>query len=203
MARLALTAVILCSLTAGCTTVRETAPERTATEQLLLSTAVDRAVRSLDLDLPEGTRIYINERYFEAFDEAYALGAIRDALLRNGYKLVTQRSRAEVVVEPRAGALSTDKRRRFVGLPSFAVPIPLAGQLETPEIALFKSERQHGVAKIAVTGYDAQSGALQDATGPLYGDARHTRWLVLVVGWTTSDLREEKRARPPRAVPEH
>jgi len=39
----------------GCSTMRETAPDRSAREQLLISTAADRAAERLNLKIPAGT----------------------------------------------------------------------------------------------------------------------------------------------------
>jgi len=60
----AVPAVLLCvALLAGCTTSRATAPLRTASEQLLLSAAADRAAAQLSLGIPKGTRIFVDTRY--------------------------------------------------------------------------------------------------------------------------------------------
>jgi len=47
-------AALLCAgLMAGCTTARSTAPLRTASEQLLISAAADRAAAQLSLGIPK------------------------------------------------------------------------------------------------------------------------------------------------------
>ena len=56
-------AILLCvAFSAGCTTSRSTAPLRTASEQLLLSAAADRAAAQLSLGIPKGTRIFVDTR---------------------------------------------------------------------------------------------------------------------------------------------
>jgi hypothetical protein len=58
-----LPAMLLCAgLLAGCTTARSTAPLRTASEQLLISAAADRAAAQLSLGIPKGTRIFVDTR---------------------------------------------------------------------------------------------------------------------------------------------
>src|SRR3546814_15526696 len=44
----------------GCTTERSSSPTRTATEQLLISTAADRAARNLALQMPRDKKLYID-----------------------------------------------------------------------------------------------------------------------------------------------
>lgn len=188
--------VLLAVLAAGataCSTVRETQPERTATEQLLISTAADKAVRKLELDFNRRRKIWFDASRFEAYDEGYALGTIRTRLLTHGARLVPKRGQAEAVVEVRSGALSINKSSDLVGLPQIGIPVPLSGTLELPEVALLKRSEQIGVAKLALTIYDAETGAFIHKAGPAYGLSWRDRWSVLGVGWTQGDVEPEER----------
>jgi len=176
---------------AGCSTARETEPARTATEQLLISTAVDRALDRMNLKIPEGTKIWVDAANFEGYDQKYAVGAIRDRLMREGGRLVADRGQADAVVEIRAGALSTNSDSLLIGIPSMDLPVPLAGQAKTPELSLVKKTHDEGVAKIGITAYDAKSGTPESFTlaEPIYGFSNRTRWVVLsLFDWTNSDL---------------
>lgn len=191
---LAVLSVLLLSI-AGCSTARTSAPNRTATEQLLISTAADDAIEQLDLGLPPGTDAYIDGAFLEAFDKAYVIGAIRDKLLRSGLNLVAERDRAEVVIEPRSGALSIDEDEFLIGVPSWDVPVPFAtAPLVTPELAVYKRHRREGIAKLALTAYAVQGGGLAGSSGPVIGQAHRTRRVLLFVGWTEQDIPPERRA---------
>jgi hypothetical protein len=181
---------ILLVAVAGCTTsARQTVPQRTATEQLLLSGAADNAIEQLDLGLSPGTRVFVEPAFLETYDRPYVLGTLRDKLLRSGLRLVPERARAEVVVEPRSGALSIEEESVLVGLPAWDIPVPFAAAaFRTPELALFKRERREGVAKLAVTAYAVEGGSLAGSSGPSVGIAHTTRRVVLFVGWTTEDI---------------
>src|SRR6202000_390743 len=97
-------AAILCAaLLAGCTTARSTAPLRTASEQLLISAAADRAASQLSLGIPKGTRIFVDSQDFQGYDNGYAIAASRTQLLKNGLMLVDERPRAEAVVQVSSG----------------------------------------------------------------------------------------------------
>lgn len=190
-------ALMLVALAAGgCTTQRETEPARTATEQLLISTAADHAAARLVLGIPPGTKVFLDATNFEGIDGKYAIGAIRDHLLKEGLWLVDLRSEADAIVEIRSGALSTDKHDALVGIPQFDIPIPLAGSdLTFPEIALYKESQRRGVAKFAATGYDAETGRHLGSTGPQYGFSHKTEWTVLLfISWTSTNAipREEE-----------
>lgn len=191
MGRIAAVSFLLLFALAGCSTSRETEPARTATEQLMISTAVDRALDRLNVTIPEGTKIWVDAANFEGYDAKYAVGAIRDRLLHLGAHLVADRGQADAVVEIRAGALSTNSDDLLVGIPAIELPIPMAGAAKTPELALLKKNHDEGVAKIGITAYDAKSGAIAPFTlsEPIYGFSNRTRWVVLsFFGWTRTDL---------------
>jgi hypothetical protein len=98
---------------------------RSATEEMLLSSAADRAAEAIGKSKPRDSKLYFDTSEFTATDDKYAIGAIRDALLRHGNRLVDKRSDAAVVVEIRSGALATDDRETLVGIPSVTIPLPL------------------------------------------------------------------------------
>lgn len=186
-------ALILATLALGaCTTVRETSPERTATEQLLISTAVDRAVERMNLNIPEGTKVFLAGDQLEGPDGKYATAAMRDRLLRRGAHLVADRGKAAAVVEIRAGALSIDDRQLLVGTGGFNLPIPFAGQFAFPEIALYKEKERLGLAKLAAVGYSVPEGKLIDSSGPQFGYSHQDeKVLLFFFSWRSSDLPRE------------
>lgn len=182
----ALAAALLLS---GCEINRETQPARTATEELIISAAVDRMVNTLDVHVPSGTKVFVDGTYFDGTDSKYALGAIRDRLLRSGARLVSDKKEADMVVEARSGAESIDKNEFLIGIPETAIPVPLSGTFTIPEIALFKRGLMKGVAKAAITGYDAKTGELKLSSGAAYGYSHDTDWTVLLlISWSNDDL---------------
>jgi hypothetical protein len=196
VASFALPAAIYAALLglAGCTTDRLTEPGQTATEQLLISTAVDHAVANLDPTIPAGSKVFVDPQYFDnapgdaALYTKYAIASIRDRLLRLGLKLVDDRKAADVVAEVRTGGQSIDHHDFLVGIPAIPIPIPLAGTVTTPKVAFFEHDRQTGVAKLAVTAY-GKDGALSASTGPTYGLSKREEWvLLLFVTWTKKDI---------------
>lgn len=186
--------------------MRETQPQRSATEQLLISNAADRAVERLSLDVPAGTKVFVDAANFDSGNDSkdgkYAIGAIRERLAARGAHLVPERGAGDMVMEIRSGALSMDDRKFLIGIPSFEVPVPLSAEPITfPEIALFKRRTREGVAKMAATAY-AKDGRLHDTTGPQYGFSYQTEWvLLLFIGWKSDDLLPEGARDQPRGEP--
>ena len=179
---------------AGCTTETQSNPPRTATEQLLISSAADRAAEEVSLRIPKGSKLFVDATNFEGTDSKYAIGALRERLLKSGGQLVADRGGADYVVEIRSGALSIQDRM-LVGIPKMQIPIPLAGSFSFPEIAFFKKEVRKGVAKFAATEYGAKSGQFADASEPRYGFSHETEWVafLFITSKTTDILPEEAR----------
>lgn len=186
-----LASTLLCvGLLVGCTTARSTSPTRTASEQLLISAAADRAAQQLSLGIPKGTRIFVDTRYFQGYDNGYAIAAIRTQLLKEGLMLVDDRAKAEAIVQVASGALSTDQKSLLIGIPQLTVPYyPMGNSVTVPEIALFKQAEDKGVAKFVATGYDAKTGKLLASTDPHYGFSHNTNHTVLLFfSWATGDV---------------
>lgn len=182
----------------GCTTVTVTEPPETATEQLLITTAIDNAVANMNIEIPAGTRIFVDTSYFDGVGRdqkvlfpKYAMAAIRENLLRSGALLVPDRQTADMIVEARTGGQSVDHNSLFVGIPSISVPIPpsFVTPVTTPELALFKRDRQTGVAKLAIVAYRPGTGVYVSSSGPSYGSSNHTETTILLLfDRITSDI---------------
>ena len=153
---LSASALLLCS----CTLNKETAPARSAAEEMLISTASERAADKLAAQLTTGGSIYLDTTYFDEPDGKYAIGAIRAAIARRGTRIVADRAKADRIVEIRAGALSVDQNKFLIGIPEFSLPIPLSGGATIPEIALYSFHDDQGVAKFAATEFTQSDGAL-------------------------------------------
>lgn len=164
--RVPLAAGLLALLSAltGCGTTRSTDTSRTATEQLLISDAVDRAVSDINFRVLAGRRVFFDPQYLKvanADDNQYLTSTLRQHLLSCGCVLAEKREDAEYIVEARSGAVGTDRHDLLYGLPatnlgSFA-PVP-GVPAAIPEIPLAKRTSQRGVAKLAVFAYERESG---------------------------------------------
>jgi hypothetical protein len=177
---------------AACSTARQSEPGRTATEQLLFSVAVERAVDQLALDILPATKVFVDPAYVEGTDSKYLLSTIRNRVLKHGAALVDNKSQAETVVEPRIGAISVDRGKTLVGTPRLNIPVPLAGDVGFPQLAIYKSDTQQGVIKVAATSYDTRTGKLIQDLEPVYGFSHKTEQVVLFLfSWSANDLMPE------------
>jgi hypothetical protein len=155
-----LTVAAALALAAGCGTTRMTDTQRTATEQLLISNAIDQSVAQLDVRALASRPVFLDVQYLDgAVDRGYLVSSLRQHLLANGCLLQEERAKATYVVEARAGGVGTDRHSLLVGIPQTTVPALVPGQpTQIPEIPIAKKTDQNGVAKIAVFAYNRKTG---------------------------------------------
>ena len=149
--RLVFFSLFLCALLSGCAKFNTSATARTATEQLLLSNAVDQSLSRVSFDSFRGHKVFLDDKYLESVDKTYVVGSIRHRLLQSGASLSPDAASADVVLEARSGALGTDSSETFYGVPEVVIP----GMVTIPELKLAMKSRQTGTAKLGFVAYDA------------------------------------------------
>ena len=142
----------------GCTSVRETQPERTATEQLIMSGAVIDAAVQIQSEAIKGKKVALDVTYLKSVDVEFTKGELRDRLLQLGAFLVVDPAQAEIIVEARSGGLGIDESKTNIGIPPIPIPVPAVGTFQTPSLYVYKYHRQEGKSAIALTGIDVVTG---------------------------------------------
>jgi hypothetical protein len=160
---ISLAVVLLWATCPGCGTTKWTDTTRTATEQLLITDSVDRAVSRLDLRALAGKKVFVDDTPAkQVTDAAYLVSAIRQHVLASGAILKDKREDAEYILEVRAGAVGTDRHDLLFGMPATTLPtigvMGAAVPTQIPEIALAKKTDQRGVAKISLFAYNRETG---------------------------------------------
>lgn len=158
-----LAVIVLCSAaTLGCGTTKWTDTRRAATEQVLLSDAMDRAVSELDFRALAGKTVFLDSTYVKnATDWEYLISTMRQHMLASGCVLRDKKEEADYIVEVRAGAIGTDRHDLLYGVPATEFPsfVALAGVPSAiPEMPFVKKTEQRGVARVAVFAYNTKTG---------------------------------------------
>ncbi|RMG38869.1 MAG: hypothetical protein D6725_06550 [Planctomycetota bacterium] len=188
LARMAVAIALLPLLVAGCGTTSE----RLASEQLLVSDAVDRAVAQIDFRVLAGRKVYVDNSFVQhvksiGFVNAeYVISSIRQHLIASGCLLQPKADTAEFVVEVRVGSLGTDSHEVLYGIPATNATTVASSLIPSlpalppiPEIAVLKRNSQLGVAKLAVFAYERETGRPVWISGIMQGrsTAKDT-WLM-------------------------
>ncbi len=180
---------------AACASTSETYPSRTATEQLLVARAADRAVEGLTLPIPKGTRVFVDDAWFRAENAPYAVSAIRAALSEAGYFLAGSKAESEAVLELRAGALSLEQMRRVFGIPEMRIPInDTFNVVSVPELSVYSRRDRVGVAEFSAFLYEPKTGAPLGAVMPMTGEFRiRSHKLLMIVAWGQQSVEPGER----------
>jgi len=155
----------------GCATVRESYPSRTATEELLISGAVEDAAKQLHLSIPANRKCFLDSTNFEGTDAKYAISAIREKLMEQGIALMESKDLADCIIEIRTGALSIDSSGRTLIIPIIPLGSLVPGVTSHLTYNQLTHKTDQGIAKFTAFAYDK-------ATGHLIGQA------ITVVGTT-------------------
>ncbi|MGI6418700.1 MAG: DUF6655 family protein [Thermoguttaceae bacterium] len=147
---------------AGCGTTKFTDTSRSATEQLLITDAMDRAVSRLDFRALAGKTAYIDTTALKKItDWEYLVSCIRQHMLANGCLVMEVKEEAEYVLEVRAGAVGTDRHDLLYGVPSVNVPTVFSGfglPSQIPEMPIIKKTDQRAVVKVSLFAYNRNTG---------------------------------------------
>lgn len=163
--------IVATMLAASCCVGCGTTINRVATEQLLLSDAVDEAVNQVDFSHFKNQRCYLDTGYLRQntntgiINSEYITSSLRQQIVTAGALLQERRADADIVIEPRIGALGTDGHEIVYGVPQGGSIAGAATALANspvalpaiPEIAFGKNDSQSGIAKISVFAYDRVS----------------------------------------------
>lgn len=180
---------------AGCGSTKS----RTASEQLLMSDAVDRAVSQIDFRDLAGQKVFFETKYlvntrdplFPANQKGlgfvnaeYIISSLRQQMVTADLRLQEKVDDADFVVEARIGAVGFDSTEVVYGIPASA---PLSSAATTlsgtpvptiPEISFARKNIQLGAAKVGVFAYDrrTRSPVWQSGIAQAVSDARDS-WL--------------------------
>ncbi len=144
----------------GCGTMKTTNTKRTATEQLIVTDAVDRAIDEIDFSVLAGKQVFLDISALpDGEDSKYLASSVRQQILSCGGLLKEKKDDADYVLELRAGALGTDEQQIIYGIPELTVPTFVGSATMTiPEISVAKRVGQRATAKIAVFAYNRKTG---------------------------------------------
>ncbi|MEM9826598.1 MAG: DUF6655 family protein [Planctomycetota bacterium] len=189
--RLAAVGYLSLALLAGCGTTRK----YEATEQLVISDAVDQSVSQIDFRPLSGRKVYLDASYLRhvrgsGFVNAeYVISSLRQQIVGAGCLIQDGSADADIIIEARLGTLGMDDHRVTFGVPennALANAVNLLPNSPSipsiPEIAFIKREAREAAAKVVAFAYDREtrSPIWQSGVGSSVANARDT-W-VLGVG---------------------
>ena len=164
---------------AGCATIKRSDTARTGLEQLLVSSAIDRALSHIDWSPIRGAPVFVETKYLDCVDKNYVIVAVHQRLLAHGCTLVEKAEDSAVTLELGSGAVGTDHQELYVGIPEISMP---ASQIALPKLAIFTRDKSNGTAKLAIIAYDTKTKLPVINSGTSLARSDHSDWSVLGMG---------------------
>ena len=146
-----------------------TTTTKMATEQLLISDAVDQAISQIDFTHIAGEKVFVDTTYLKTVkgvgfvNSEYITSSLRQQLTAARCLIQDTPELADVILEPRVGALGTDGHEVVYGIPqsgsvAFAASVLSSTPVPAiPEVSVGKSNAQSGIAKVIVFAYDRET----------------------------------------------
>ncbi len=173
--------IVCCSLAAaGCATTKSSDTARTGVEQLLISSATDQVLNSVDFQPIRNAKVYVETKYLDCVDKNYIIVALHQRLLRNGSTLVDKPEDAQVILEVGSGAVGTDRQEFFVGVPE--IPLAPPSPIAIPRLELFTRTRAMGTAKLVILAYDAKTRQPVIDSGQNLARSDYKQWALMGAG---------------------
>jgi len=186
-----------CALGTGCNVTKS----RLATEQLVISDAVDHAVSQIDFSPLSGRKVFLDKSNLpptnapgkpptNSSNVEYVVGSLRQQLLAYNCHLQEKAEEAEIIVEARLGAMGADSNEQTYGVPTGVVLNTAASALtpgggtlpQLPDLSLGRRNHQMGAARIGVFAYDRVTREPVWQAGVTTGNSKANDLWVLGIG---------------------
>lgn len=195
---------LLCSIgLSGCGATKS----YTATDQLLMSDAVDATISKVDFTPLAHKKVYLDSTYIKTqkgpllIDSDYVISSLRQQMVGAAVQLVENRDEADLIAEARLGALGLDGHNVIYGIPASngfsAATSTIAGAPlipAIPEIAFARHEAKSGAAKVAVFAYDRETREPYWQSGiSKSSSSSHDTWVLGIGPWQKGTIYDRTR----------
>lgn len=179
-------AAVACLVLAGCSLSPVPNPTQPSgvTQQLLMR-SLERALARLDIERLKSQTVTM-EVFHHAGPETLIKEFMAAWLSAHGVRIVP--GLPDLKVKAFASVLGTDTDQSLFGIPAFQAPVV---NVPVPEIALFKWQRNRGVAEVRLFEFDAKTDELVEAPPVATGRAKLDKYTILIfIGYTVTDVDE-------------
>ena len=183
---------VLCTalLAAGCATPFTTNTKRSAVEQYLLATTIERLTEHAGLEKYAGKKIYFDYSYLKTQeDQIYLQGRLEMIMSKYQCLIVPKQQEADVMIQPLCGVLATDYNTIFIGTPALPIPVPDTGiSVVIPEIPIFKMYDRKAYGSMSFNIFDAKTRRPLEVIPEIRASSTHKNWVVLLIPFKTRNF---------------
>jgi hypothetical protein len=177
-------------LAAGCTFTRvQSHTPRTATEELLVARAFERAMEGVQLPDVAGHAVAVEMAMVGpgqefANDAPFAKALIQAAVARNGGRIVDAKD-ADLLLTAVVSTLATTGRSAMIGIPAAS-----AGVIAIPEVPVLKIVRERGYARLQLVTRDG-NGRFLAQSSPVMRKTKFDVYSIFFIAFRSSDIYDE------------
>lgn len=177
-------------LVCGCSSPWITNTPRSAIEQYLIATTVERAVGNSGLKKYAGRKIFLDYTYLAPqVDKPYVQGMIELELAKAGCVVVSKQEGADLMIQPLCGVLATDNNSWIIGTPPLPIPVPYTDlTFAIPEIPLFKRVKRIAYGHFAFNIFHAKDRVPLATIPKINASAQYNNWVILLVPFTSHNM---------------
>ena len=188
--RLLLAGAAVALLAAGCADPNITNTSRSAIEQMLLSSVVERSIGSVNVEEFKGKKVWMDYANLATqVDKAYVQGFVELHFSQSGAIVLKDEKEAEVIVQVISGALATDSNKFMIGTPQLPIPLPKTDlSFAIPEIPLFKRIIRSGYGKFSLVMLEAKSRQPIRVVSDIIAKSEYVNWTILLLPFTSRDI---------------
>lgn len=193
--RIVIIVSLVCLLGVGCSFSRRTQLPRSASQQILATQAVVRALDQFKFPDIKGKKVLVHVGApGDAVDTEFLRTAVQIEVFEEDARVVVAPEKADLVLAVLVGSMGLNIRGRFLGIEGTAgggfIPFTI------PELALYKRTRTSGFAQAEFALADLESGKIIEHSDPVEGNTRgETTTLFMVFSWDDTDI---KSIHPPK-----
>jgi hypothetical protein len=187
--RLLVLCATLCALlhvASGCAFSTRVQTPRSSWDQILATTAIDRALMQLEWPKVDGKSVFVEiGPPGDVLDDLYLQRSIEVILANRGAQIAKNVESAEYRLSCLVGAIGLDIGGRFLGIMGASgglIPFTI------PELAFYKNTLRRGVAKTEIFLVDLETNEIVHHSGPVEGTAfRRSKTFFFVFETRESD----------------
>jgi len=182
--------IMLLFVLCACSSPWMTNTPRSAIEQYLIATTVDRCIGFANFMEFMGKKAFLDYEYFAPqADKAYAQGALETRLSSFGIIITKKEAEADIIVQPLCGVLGTDHDKFMIGTPALPVPIVDTNlNIVIPEIPLFSKFSRRAYGKFTFNIFSAKGRKPLKSIVGVKSSAVYNNWVVLLFPFRTNDM---------------
>lgn len=181
----------ICTLIlAGCSTPFTTNTKRSAVEQYLLSTTIERLTEHANLGKYANKKIYFDYSYLKTQeDQIYLQGRLEMIMSKYNCVIVPKQKDAQIMIQPLCGVLATDHSTILLGTPALPIPLPETTiSVVIPEIPIFKLYDRKAYGKISFNIFDAKTRKPIEVIPEIRASSTHRNWTILLIPFKTRNF---------------